>query len=107
MPIRIVIADDHEMYRKGFEVLFRKSEEIKIIAEAENGKSLLEAIEKHNPDVVITDIQMPVMDGVEACMEIKKQWPSLPVIALTTYNDDNLIIDMLEAGAEGYVLKNT
>ena len=107
MPIRLVIADDHEMYRKGFEVLLRKTPEVKIVGEADNGVRLLDAIKKHLPDVVITDIQMPVMDGVEACKAIKKAYPLLPVIALTTYNDDNLIIDMLEAGAEGYLLKNT
>lgn len=107
MPIRIVIADDHEIYRKGFEVLLKKNHEMKIIGEAYNGENLLELIAEKNPDVVITDIQMPVMDGVEACKRIKKLYKDLPVIALTTYNDENLIFDMLDAGAEGYLLKST
>ncbi len=107
MPVRIVIADDHEMYRKGFEVLLKKNPEMLIVGEAFNGENLLEVVMEKNPDVVITDIQMPVMDGVEACKKIKMQFKDLPVIALTTYNDDNLILDMLEAGAEGYLLKST
>ena len=107
MAIRIVIADDHEMYRKGFDLLLRKQKEIQIVGEAENGLKLLEIIERYNPNVVITDIQMPVMDGIKACVAIKKLQPDLPVIALTSYNDDNLIIDMIQAGASGYLLKNT
>ncbi len=107
MPIRIVIADDHEMYRKGFEVLLKKNPEMSIVGEAYNGENLLELIRNKTPDVVITDIQMPVMDGIQACKKIKKEFKDLPVIALTTYNDDNIILDMLEAGAEGYLLKST
>lgn len=106
-PIKIIIADDHEIFRKGFHVLLRKNQEVKIIGDAENGKDLVEKVKKHGPDVVITDIQMPEMDGVEAARKIMAFNPSIGIIALTMFNDDNLIVDMLEAGAKGYLLKNT
>jgi DNA-binding NarL/FixJ family response regulator len=106
-PIKIIIADDHEIFRKGFHVLLRKNQEIKIVADAGEGKDLIEKVKKHDPDVVITDIQMPEMDGVEAARKITSLNPSIGIIALTMFNDDNLIVDMLEAGAKGYLLKNT
>lgn len=106
-PIRIVIADDHEIFRDGFKLLLKKQSEIELIAEAGNGKELVRLVEEHQPDVVITDIQMPVMDGIEATKIITEKFPSLGVIALTMFNEDSLIVDMLEAGARGYLLKNT
>jgi len=107
MPLRVVLADDHEIFRNGFKILFEKQDDIELVAEAENGKELLEITTLHLPDVVITDIQMPVMDGIEACRKLHEGFPDIPVIALSTFNDDSYIIDMLEAGAKGYVLKNT
>jgi DNA-binding NarL/FixJ family response regulator len=106
-PIRVVIADDHELLRSGFHVLLRKQTEIEIVGEAENGSDLLEKIKEKQPDVVITDIQMPGMDGIAATRQITSLYPQIGVIALTMFNEDNLIIDMLEAGAKGYLLKNT
>lgn len=107
LPLRVVLADDHEIFRRGFRILFEKQDEIELVDEAENGKQLLEITAKHIPDVVITDIQMPLMDGIEACRLLQKEFPDIPVIALSTFNDDHYIIDMLEAGARGYILKNT
>jgi len=106
-PIRIAIADDHEIFREGFKLLLKNQQELELVGEAENGKELLEVIARHQPDVVITDIKMPVMDGIEVCKSIKKKFPDMKVIALSMFNDDNLIVDMLEAGARGYLLKNT
>lgn len=106
-PIRIVIADDHEIFRDGFKVLLKKQDELELVGEAENGKELLEVAAKFQPDVVITDIKMPIMDGIEACRIIKSKFPCMKVIALSMFNDDSLIVDMLEAGARGYLLKNT
>ncbi len=106
-PIKIVIADDHEIFREGFKLLLKNQQEIELVGEAENGKELLEVAAKQQPDVLIIDIKMPVMDGIEACKSIKKKFPDMKVIALSMFNDDNLIVDMLEAGARGYLLKNT
>lgn len=101
------MADDHEIFRIGFRLLVKNQPELELVGEAENGKELLQVVEQQSPDVVITDIQMPVMDGVEASKIIKSKSPYVKVIALSMFNDDNLIVDMLEAGATGYLLKNT
>ena len=107
VPIRIVIADDHEIFRDGFKVMLRKQTEIQIMGEAENGHELLQQVAEHQPDVVITDIKMPKMDGVEATRQLKKLWPHIEVIALSMFDEENLVVEMLEAGAKGYLLKNT
>lgn len=107
VPIRIVIADDHEIFRDGFKVMLRKQTEIEIVGEAENGHELVELVGRLQPDVVITDIKMPRMDGVEATRSIKKLWPHIEVIALSMFDEENLVVEMLEAGAKGYLLKNT
>jgi DNA-binding NarL/FixJ family response regulator len=106
-PIKIAMADDHEIFREGFKLLLKNQNEVELVGEAENGRELLFLIEKSNPEVVIVDIKMPVMDGIESCKEIRKKFPDIKVIALSMFNDDNLIVDMLEAGARGYLLKNT
>ena len=80
---------------------------ILLSGEAENGKELLKVVEDLLPDVVITDIEMPVMNGIEATEKIKEKWPGTGVIALTMFGEDHLIVDMLEAGASGYLLKST
>jgi|SRR6185436_5896703 len=105
-PINIVIADDHEIFRDGFRVLIKKFQEIKLVGEAENGKELIEIVEKLKPDVVLTDIKMPKMDGIEATQYLTRTDSAINIIALSMFDEDNLIIDMLEAGAKGYLLKN-
>ena len=105
--INIVIADDHEIYRNGFRLLFKNQDEVSVIGEAENGAELVNIVENLQPDLVITDIKMPVMDGIQACRIIKEKFPDIRVIALSMFNNDSLIVDMLEAGAKGYLLKNT
>lgn len=106
VPIRIVLADDHEIFRDGFSGLLKKQDDIKMIGEASNGEELVRITEKLMPDVVLTDIRMPVMDGIEATKLITQKFPQVYVIALSMFNDDNLVIDMMEAGAKGYLLKN-
>lgn len=105
--IKIAIADDHEIFREGFKLLLRDQTEVQLVGEAENGRELLQLVESAKPDVVIVDIKMPVMDGVDACKAIKKKFPDVHMIALSMFNEDSLIVDMLEAGAKGYLLKNT
>ena len=103
--IRIVVADDHEMLREGFHNMLKKQTDIELVGEAADGKELVEIVEQQKPDVVITDIKMPKMDGIEATRAILKQFPDIGIIALTLYDEDTLIIDMLEAGARGYLTK--
>jgi DNA-binding NarL/FixJ family response regulator len=105
--IKVVIADDHEIFRDGFKLLLKDQKKLKLAGEADNGRELLQVTDVLQPDVVITDIQMPVMDGIEACKVIREKYPAIQVIALSMFNEDNLIVDMLEAGAAGYLLKNT
>lgn len=105
--LQIVIADDHELFRDGFRAMLKKFPEINLAGEAENGQELIELVNKIRPDVVLTDIQMPIMNGIDATRAILKDFSDTGVIALTMFNEENLIIDMLEAGAKGYLLKNT
>lgn len=104
--IEVIIADDHELFRDGFKLMLSKQKNIKVVAEAENGKELLQLVEKHQPQVVITDIKMPLMDGIEATKKIAEMFPLIGIIVLSMFDEDDLIIDMLEAGAKGYLLKN-
>ncbi len=105
-PIRIVLADDHEIFRDGFTGMLKKQEEIVLVGEAANGKELLEQAERLQPDVILTDIKMPVMDGIEATRILAEKMPQVFVVALSMFNDDHLVADMMEAGARGYLLKN-
>jgi DNA-binding NarL/FixJ family response regulator len=76
------------------------------VAEAGNGRELIEMVRLHSPHVVITDIKMPIMDGIEAARAISKQWPDIGIIGLSMFDEEDLIIDMLDAGAKGYLVKN-
>lgn len=105
-PVNIILADDHEIFREGFISLIKNQPWITLIAEAPNGKILVELTQKLSPDLIFIDIKMPVMDGVQAARLISKKFPQVGIIALTMFNDDNLIIDMIEAGAKGFLLKN-
>ena len=104
--IRIIVADDHEIFRDGFAVLINKHPEIDLVAEASNGQQLLQLIEKFRPDVVLTDIEMPVMGGIEATRYISKHYPQVNVIALSMFNHEHVLQDMIEAGGKGYLLKD-
>lgn len=103
--IKIIIADDHRVFIAGMIALLKEFPEMKVIAEAENGVQLVELVEKHQPDLVLTDIQMPLKDGIEATREIHKRFPEMKIIALSMMNESIYIKKMLEAGASGYILK--
>jgi DNA-binding NarL/FixJ family response regulator len=105
--IKIIIADDHEMFRDGFRLMLTKQPDIQLLGEAENGRELLILTETQHPDVIVTDIKMPIMDGIEATQKIGELFPDIGIIGLSMYDEDDLIVDMLEAGAKGYLLKNS
>ncbi len=105
--IKIIIADDHEIFRDGLKLMLSKYPEIIIAGEAENGKELIELTNNLQPDVILTDIKMPLMDGIEATKKITASYPQIGIIGLSMFDEDDLIIDMLEAGAKGYLLKNS
>jgi DNA-binding NarL/FixJ family response regulator len=104
--IQLLIADDHEVYRDGLKSLLAKSPDLNVIGEASNGKELIALCHTSPPDVILTDIMMPVMDGIEATQLITRYFPAVRVVALSMFNQDNLILDMLNAGAMGYLIKN-
>ncbi len=104
--IKLLIADDHEIFRDGFKLMLSKFEEIELVGEAENGRELLTLTEITKPDVIITDIKMPIMDGIEATKKIAALYPNIGIIGLSMFDEDDLVIDMLEAGAKGFLLKN-
>lgn len=107
MSIKIIISDDHKLIREGLANLLEESEEIHILAEAENGKEVVEMAKKHKPDIILMDVSMPLLNGVEATREIKKVLPGIKIIALTMHSDNYYIKAMLEAGASGYIFKNS
>jgi two-component system, NarL family, response regulator NreC len=104
--IRLVIADDHEIFLDGLCLMLGKCADIRVVGNAANGRELLELVTDLKPDVVLTDIKMPLMDGVEVTRRICEIHPDIGVIALSMFDEDHLVVDMLEAGAKGYLLKN-
>lgn len=105
-PIRIILADDHELFRDGFSAMLKKQTDIELIGEAKDGEHLINLTRILKPDIVVTDIVMPIFGGVEATKTILKEFPHIGIIALSMSNQDNLIVQMIEAGAQGYLIKN-
>jgi DNA-binding NarL/FixJ family response regulator len=105
-PIRVILADDHELLRDGLKSLFKKSKDVSLVAEAANGRELYEKVKEYKPDVVIVDVRMPVLDGVAVTALIRGSFPNIKILALSTYDEQQLIGEMLDAGANGYLLKN-
>lgn len=105
-PIRIILADDHEIFRDGFKAMLKKQPSVELIAEASNGEELVDLTRKLRPDVVVTDIKMPKMDGLQATKILSGEFSDIGIVALSMIDEESLIIDMMEAGAKGYLLKN-
>jgi two-component system response regulator NreC len=102
----LLIADDHSVVREGIRLVLKSSPEYKIVAEAEDGEQAVELARQHKPDVVIMDISMPKLNGIEATAVIKKENPDIKVIILTVHEDEEYVYQILRAGASGYVLKS-
>jgi DNA-binding NarL/FixJ family response regulator len=105
-PIRIILADDHDIYREGFKTVLKNQDRVEIIGEASHGKELVNLVVQLQPDIVLTDIYMPEMDGLEATRIIRQTFPEVGVIALSLNSEYNLVFAMLEAGAKGFLPKN-
>ncbi len=104
--IRVVLADDHEIFRDGFNLMLKKQKDITLVGHATNGIELIELTGRLLPDIIVTDINMPTMSGIEATKALTKKYPGINIIALSMSDDDQSIIEMLEAGAKGYVHKS-
>jgi len=105
--IRLVIAEDHNSLIDGLKYFLKEEKDIQFVGYANNGKELCELVKKKRPDVVVTDIRMPLMDGITATQVILKTDPVIKVIAFTMFDQDEAVHQMLEAGAKGYILKNS
>jgi NarL family two-component system response regulator LiaR len=104
--IKVMVVDDHPVVRDGLKNMFLVFDDLELIGEAENGSAALAFCQLNTPDVILMDILMPVMDGILATRAICEQYPQVKIIVLTSYPEDNLVQQSLEAGAIGYLLKN-
>ncbi len=105
--IRVLIADDHAIFRQGLRSLLAEQAAIEVAGEAENGQQVLGFLENESVDVVLMDIKMPELSGIEATVRVKAHYPGVRVLALSMHDEERYIVNMLKAGATGYVLKNT
>ena len=106
MAIRVLLVDDQALFREGLETLLSVHKDIEVVGQACNGQEAVEVAAKVQPDVVLMDVRMPVLNGVRATRRLKKALPQCRVIVLTTFDDDEYIFDALRAGAVGYLLKD-
>ena len=104
--IRVMIADDHQIVRDGLRSLLEKEPDLEIIGTVEDGRSTLKMVEALKPDVVIMDVSMPTLNGIEAARQITRDYPGVKIIALSMHDDRRFVINMLKAGASGYLIKD-
>lgn len=104
--IRVLIVDDQALIREGLNLMLDLYDVVRIVGEANNGKEAINFLEKEEVDVILMDIRMPLMDGVEATRVIKDKYPNTKIIILTTFNEDEYIFEGLKNGADGYILKD-
>lgn len=104
---RIVLIDDEEALRKGLKIILQGTNDLEVVGEASNGKDAVALVLNSQPDVVLMDIRMPVMDGIEATAKIRELEKDIPIVMLTAFDTDTFIIDALRAGAVGFLLKST
>ena len=106
MSIRIIIADDHQIVRQGLRTLLEKEADMEVVAEAEDGRRAVALARDYIPHVVVIDVEMPDLNGIEAAMQILTEYPQIKIIALSMYSDRRFVTNMLKAGACGYLLKD-
>lgn len=104
--IKVAIADDHKIFRKGVILSLRPYNNIKFVQEADNGQQLIDGLEESKPDVVLMDLRMPLKDGIETTKYLIKAYPNIYILALTMFEDERFVSHMMEIGANGYLLKS-
>lgn len=105
--IKVLLVDDHDMFREGIRLLLSSSNQAEVIAEAVNGADFLEKMKQISPDVILMDIAMPIMDGVEATRMARELYPNSKIIALTMFGDEKYYYQMIQSGIKGFVLKSS
>lgn len=103
--IRVVVADDHELFRRGLELVLADEADIEVVAEAGDGQQAVELAQEHVPDVVVMDVRMPVLSGIEAASQIKEELPHVKILMLTISDEEDDLYEAIKAGAAGYLLK--
>lgn len=104
--IRVLIADDHHVVRRGLLFFLKTQKDIEVVGEAKNGVEAVQLVESLQPDIVLMDLVMPELDGIQATKRIKAQWPQVKVLMLTSFSDKDHVLPAMEAGASGYQLKD-
>jgi len=104
--VKVVVVDDHEIFRNGLKMVLGKLKYTKVIAEASNGADFLNLLKENEPDIILMDIEMPIMNGIDATINALKIKPDLKIIALTMFNEDEYIQSMIDAGVRGFLIKN-
>jgi DNA-binding NarL/FixJ family response regulator len=104
--IKIAIADDYKIFRDGLKVSLSGDENMEVMMEADNGEELLKALETQTPDVIIMDLKMPVMGGIEATQLVKEKYPAIKILIISMYEDEKFISHLMKIGADAYLLKN-
>lgn len=105
--MKVLICDDQALIRDGLEMLLKLEKDIEVVGQAQDGAEAVEQVAQHQPDLVLMDLKMPGMNGIEATRRIRTHYPSVQVLVLTTYDDDEWVFDAIRAGASGYLLKDT
>jgi DNA-binding NarL/FixJ family response regulator len=105
--VKVILADDHNLFRNGLKLLLSNYDQINVVAEASNGSELLELLEKTPADIILIDIEMPVMNGIEASRKALEKWPNLKIISLSMYGEEEYYYRMIDAGVKGFILKNS
>lgn len=107
MTIKVLLVEDHDIVRQGIKALLETDNEIEVVGEANNGAEAIDQIKKQDPDVILMDMNMPVMNGLECTRRVKAEFPGKKVLILSMHDHESYLIDLLDAGADGYILKNT
>lgn len=107
MGINIYIVDDHMVVREGLKLILETNDLFHIVGEASNGSELLEQVDSLSIDIILLDLNMPVMDGLETIKKLNEKGSKIPIVVLTTYNEDEMMVQGIEMGAKGYLLKDT
>ncbi len=106
MAIKIILVDDHEILRKGLVSLLEKQKDMEVVGQAEEGNQALRLIRQVKPDIVVMDVNMPGLDGIDTTRRIRREFDHIQVIALSMYSKKTFVLEMLQAGASGYILKD-
>ncbi|HET6990709.1 MAG TPA: response regulator transcription factor [Bacteroidia bacterium] len=104
--IKLAVVDDQHLFRKGLISLIDEFEELNVVIEASNGKELLEKLKSKKPDVILLDVEMPLMDGIETTECIRQKYPDIKILILTLHNEEEIILHLIEKGAHGFLLKD-